>query len=103
MAPSSSSFIPTPLAHADNQGEGHPRGAPLQTYPLLLQKEIAGIGNSSATLFSFALQLPSQSVPDMLYRGEVWRPGWPIHTANILALLKFVDLKSSIWPHVIVL
>ncbi|GFT82658.1 hypothetical protein TNCV_1634321 [Trichonephila clavipes] len=26
MAASSSSFIPTPLAHADNQGEGHPRG-----------------------------------------------------------------------------
>ncbi|GFV70893.1 hypothetical protein TNCV_3040881 [Trichonephila clavipes] len=23
-------FIPTPLAHADNQGEGHQRGTPLQ-------------------------------------------------------------------------
>ncbi|GFX88173.1 hypothetical protein TNCV_159871 [Trichonephila clavipes] len=30
MAASSSSFIPTPLAQADNQGEGHPRGALLQ-------------------------------------------------------------------------
>ncbi|GFY00289.1 hypothetical protein TNCV_4710911 [Trichonephila clavipes] len=30
MTAPSSSFIPTPLAHADNQGEGHPRGAPLQ-------------------------------------------------------------------------
>ncbi|GFU65980.1 hypothetical protein TNCV_3458441 [Trichonephila clavipes] len=30
MAASSSSVIPTPLAHADNQGEGHPRGASLQ-------------------------------------------------------------------------
>ncbi|GFU63570.1 hypothetical protein TNCV_4256111 [Trichonephila clavipes] len=29
MAASSSSFIPTPLAHADSQGEGHPRGTPL--------------------------------------------------------------------------
>ncbi|GFT55539.1 hypothetical protein TNCV_3320531 [Trichonephila clavipes] len=26
MATSSSSFIPTPLAHASNQGEGYPRG-----------------------------------------------------------------------------
>ncbi|GFV54276.1 uncharacterized protein TNCV_4365511 [Trichonephila clavipes] len=26
----SSSFIPTPLDHADNLGEGHPRGVPLQ-------------------------------------------------------------------------
>ncbi|GFW67121.1 hypothetical protein TNCV_4031361 [Trichonephila clavipes] len=30
MAASSSSVIPTLLAHADNQGEEHPRGAPLQ-------------------------------------------------------------------------
>ncbi|GFU39103.1 hypothetical protein TNCV_1849991 [Trichonephila clavipes] len=30
MAVSSSSVIPTPLAHFDNQGEGHPRGALLQ-------------------------------------------------------------------------
>ncbi|GFU32966.1 hypothetical protein TNCV_4155531 [Trichonephila clavipes] len=30
MATSSSSVITTPLAHADNQGEGHPRGTPLQ-------------------------------------------------------------------------
>ncbi|GFW00768.1 transposable element Tc1 transposase [Trichonephila clavipes] len=30
MATSSSSFIPTPLAHADNQGEEYPRGASLQ-------------------------------------------------------------------------
>ncbi|GFX01786.1 hypothetical protein TNCV_1021891 [Trichonephila clavipes] len=28
MSASSSSVIPTPLAHADNQGEGHPRGHP---------------------------------------------------------------------------
>ncbi|GFV66838.1 hypothetical protein TNCV_4303991 [Trichonephila clavipes] len=28
MSASSSSVIPTPLAHADNQGEGHPRGRP---------------------------------------------------------------------------
>ncbi|GFX86418.1 endonuclease-reverse transcriptase [Trichonephila clavipes] len=33
MAASSSSFIPTPLAHTDNHGEGHSRGAPLQTGP----------------------------------------------------------------------
>ncbi|GFX26623.1 hypothetical protein TNCV_4536341 [Trichonephila clavipes] len=32
MAASCSSFIPTPLAHADNQGEGHPRGAPFHMY-----------------------------------------------------------------------
>ncbi|GFW72914.1 hypothetical protein TNCV_830382 [Trichonephila clavipes] len=31
MAAPSSSFIPTPLAHADNQGEGHPRGASLHS------------------------------------------------------------------------
>ncbi|GFU68007.1 uncharacterized protein TNCV_2823501 [Trichonephila clavipes] len=31
MASSSSSFIPTPLAHADNQGEGHPREAPFHS------------------------------------------------------------------------
>ncbi|GFV78160.1 hypothetical protein TNCV_1036281 [Trichonephila clavipes] len=30
MIASSSSFIPTPLAYADNQGEGLPRGVPLQ-------------------------------------------------------------------------
>ncbi|GFT83140.1 hypothetical protein TNCV_629601 [Trichonephila clavipes] len=30
MLASSSSFIPTPLAHAVNQGEGHPRVASLQ-------------------------------------------------------------------------
>ncbi|GFX31355.1 hypothetical protein TNCV_2061731 [Trichonephila clavipes] len=29
MATSSSSVIPTPLAHSDNQGEGHPWGSPL--------------------------------------------------------------------------
>ncbi|GFV47245.1 hypothetical protein TNCV_4829011 [Trichonephila clavipes] len=29
MAASSSSFIPTSPAHADNHGEGHPRGTPL--------------------------------------------------------------------------
>ncbi|PRD22866.1 UNVERIFIED_CONTAM: hypothetical protein NCL1_47943 [Trichonephila clavipes] len=28
MAASSSSVIPTPLAHADNQGEGHPKSSP---------------------------------------------------------------------------
>ncbi|GFV82794.1 uncharacterized protein TNCV_4147621 [Trichonephila clavipes] len=28
MAASGSSFIPTPLAHANNLGEGHPRGRP---------------------------------------------------------------------------
>ncbi|GFT89591.1 uncharacterized protein TNCV_1610771 [Trichonephila clavipes] len=28
MTASSSSVVPTPLAHADNQGEGHPRGRP---------------------------------------------------------------------------
>ncbi|GFW23863.1 hypothetical protein TNCV_945481 [Trichonephila clavipes] len=31
MAASSSSVIPTPLAHADNQGEGHPGEALLHT------------------------------------------------------------------------
>ncbi|GFV79583.1 hypothetical protein TNCV_2929671 [Trichonephila clavipes] len=31
MAVSSSSFIPTLLAHADNQGEERPRPAPLQS------------------------------------------------------------------------
>ncbi|GFX86335.1 uncharacterized protein TNCV_2562171 [Trichonephila clavipes] len=31
MAASSSSFIPTSLAHADNLGEGHPREAPLHS------------------------------------------------------------------------
>ncbi|GFV83189.1 hypothetical protein TNCV_1899161 [Trichonephila clavipes] len=36
MAASGSSFIPTPLAHADNQGEGPPRGAPLQSEQLVL-------------------------------------------------------------------
>ncbi|GFY12399.1 hypothetical protein TNCV_1798211 [Trichonephila clavipes] len=30
MAASSSSLIPTPLAHANNRGEGQPRGAQLQ-------------------------------------------------------------------------
>ncbi|GFU78035.1 hypothetical protein TNCV_4855131 [Trichonephila clavipes] len=34
MAAPSSSVIPTPLAHADNQGEGHPRGVPLQSVAL---------------------------------------------------------------------
>ncbi|GFU79684.1 uncharacterized protein TNCV_4036911 [Trichonephila clavipes] len=34
MAASNSSFIPTPLAHADNQGEGHQRGAPLHWRPM---------------------------------------------------------------------
>ncbi|GFX53577.1 uncharacterized protein TNCV_2326921 [Trichonephila clavipes] len=33
MATSGSSFNPTPLAHADNLGEGHSRGAPLQYRP----------------------------------------------------------------------
>ncbi|GFW68363.1 transposable element Tcb2 transposase [Trichonephila clavipes] len=33
MAASSSSFIPTPLAHADTLGEGHPRGTPFQFRP----------------------------------------------------------------------
>ncbi|GFT71801.1 hypothetical protein TNCV_4122981 [Trichonephila clavipes] len=28
MAASSSSVVPTPLAHADNRGEGQPRGRP---------------------------------------------------------------------------
>ncbi|GFX94188.1 hypothetical protein TNCV_4292331 [Trichonephila clavipes] len=31
MATSGSLFIPTPLAHADNLGEGHPNGAPSQS------------------------------------------------------------------------
>ncbi|GFU96803.1 hypothetical protein TNCV_3512501 [Trichonephila clavipes] len=35
MAASNSSFIPAPLAHADNLGEGHPRGAPLQVTRLV--------------------------------------------------------------------
>ncbi|GFW06679.1 hypothetical protein TNCV_3287801 [Trichonephila clavipes] len=35
VAASGSSFIPTPLAHTDNQGEGHPRGPPLQSIRLL--------------------------------------------------------------------
>ncbi|GFT32982.1 uncharacterized protein TNCV_149641 [Trichonephila clavipes] len=33
MAASSSSFIPTPLAHADNQREGPPRETPLHWHP----------------------------------------------------------------------
>ncbi|GFU00693.1 uncharacterized protein TNCV_4818571 [Trichonephila clavipes] len=33
MAASSFSFIPTSLADADNQGEGHPRGAPIHWHP----------------------------------------------------------------------
>ncbi|GFX23600.1 hypothetical protein TNCV_3770731 [Trichonephila clavipes] len=32
MATSGSSFNPTPLAHADNLEEGHPRGSPLQPH-----------------------------------------------------------------------
>ncbi|GFW39720.1 hypothetical protein TNCV_3188911 [Trichonephila clavipes] len=32
MAASSSSFVPTPLAHADNQGSGQPRRVPLHIY-----------------------------------------------------------------------
>ncbi|GFV22468.1 hypothetical protein TNCV_2839241 [Trichonephila clavipes] len=32
MAASSSSVILTPLAHADNQGEGHLKDAPLQSF-----------------------------------------------------------------------
>ncbi|GFW40313.1 hypothetical protein TNCV_1018711 [Trichonephila clavipes] len=32
MAASGSSFIPTPLTHADNLGEGHPREAPLHHF-----------------------------------------------------------------------
>ncbi|GFY11491.1 uncharacterized protein TNCV_3183291 [Trichonephila clavipes] len=43
MTAFSSSFILTPLAHADNQGEGHPRGAPLQPsskgYVVLLMRQ----------------------------------------------------------------
>ncbi|GFV73740.1 uncharacterized protein TNCV_3548891 [Trichonephila clavipes] len=41
METSSSSFIPTPLAHADNLGEGQPRGASLQ------------FGAQKRTLYSF--------------------------------------------------
>ncbi|GFV39926.1 uncharacterized protein TNCV_1808381 [Trichonephila clavipes] len=37
-AASSSSVIPTPLAHADNQGEGHPRVAPLQGVAKQIQR-----------------------------------------------------------------
>ncbi|GFX23315.1 uncharacterized protein TNCV_4936301 [Trichonephila clavipes] len=33
MATSSSSFIPTHLAHGDNQGEVHPRETPIQWHP----------------------------------------------------------------------
>ncbi|GFW22224.1 hypothetical protein TNCV_1429781 [Trichonephila clavipes] len=32
MTASCSSFIPTPLPHADTLGEGYPRGAPLQIF-----------------------------------------------------------------------
>ncbi|GFT98786.1 uncharacterized protein TNCV_3792271 [Trichonephila clavipes] len=50
-AASSSSFIPTPLAHADNQGEGHPRGgAPLHWRPTkfnLYDPEVRGANGFS--------------------------------------------------------
>ncbi|GFW78811.1 uncharacterized protein TNCV_4262311 [Trichonephila clavipes] len=41
-----SSFIPTPLPPADNQGEGHPRGEPLQWRPTkfkLYNPEVRGM------------------------------------------------------------
>ncbi|GFT53943.1 uncharacterized protein TNCV_418481 [Trichonephila clavipes] len=50
MAASSSSFIPTPLAQADNLGEGHPRGAPLQRRPTkfnLYNPEVRGANGFS--------------------------------------------------------
>ncbi|PRD22095.1 UNVERIFIED_CONTAM: hypothetical protein NCL1_50035 [Trichonephila clavipes] len=50
MAASSSSCIPTPLAHADDQGEGHPRGASLQWRPTkfnLYNPEVRGANGFS--------------------------------------------------------
>ncbi|GFW92098.1 hypothetical protein TNCV_2153771 [Trichonephila clavipes] len=37
---SSSSFIPVPLAHADNQGEGHQRGAVTNFQPIAIALRI---------------------------------------------------------------
>ncbi|GFX00446.1 transposable element Tc3 transposase [Trichonephila clavipes] len=45
MAASSSYVIPTPLSHADNQGEEHPRGKPLQSFLDALRRR-----NSRATI-----------------------------------------------------
>ncbi|GFU64000.1 hypothetical protein TNCV_245781 [Trichonephila clavipes] len=41
MAASGSSFNPTPLAHADNLGKGHPRGSPLQDLGRLDDKKVS--------------------------------------------------------------
>ncbi|GFY08167.1 uncharacterized protein TNCV_1355801 [Trichonephila clavipes] len=49
MATSSSSFLPTPLTHA-NLGEGHPKGAPLQRRPTkfnLYKPEVRGANGFS--------------------------------------------------------
>ncbi|GFX01125.1 hypothetical protein TNCV_4580911 [Trichonephila clavipes] len=40
MAASSSSFIPTPLAHSDTLEEGHPRGASLHDLVELVRQSI---------------------------------------------------------------
>ncbi|GFS72100.1 uncharacterized protein TNCV_3903931 [Trichonephila clavipes] len=53
MAASSSSFIPTPLAHADNLGEGYPRGPRLQRRPTkfnLYNPEVRGVNGFSVLL-----------------------------------------------------
>ncbi|GFS71661.1 hypothetical protein TNCV_4270551 [Trichonephila clavipes] len=65
---------------------------------------IVAIGPTpSATLFLFpgwfsegiaSCNCPPQSFSDMLYRVEVWRSGWSIHTPNILTFYNFVDQKS---------
>ncbi|GFU93801.1 uncharacterized protein TNCV_1660251 [Trichonephila clavipes] len=50
MAASSSSFIPTPVAHVDNQGEGHPKEASLQWCPIkfiLYNLEVRGANRIS--------------------------------------------------------
>ncbi|GFU58887.1 hypothetical protein TNCV_964871 [Trichonephila clavipes] len=74
MAASSSSLIPTPLTHADNQGEGHPRGVtlqgaarvyvtPLGHLPQLLTDsiELADVSEAFSTLLRKSQMLPKTS------------------------------------------
>ena len=50
-----------------------------------------------------AIAIPGASKIDMFHRVEIWKLYLPIHAANILTFLKFVDQKSSIWSRIIAL
>ncbi|GFX70523.1 uncharacterized protein TNCV_874971 [Trichonephila clavipes] len=101
MAASGSSFNPTPLAHADNLGEGHLRGSPLQWCPTKFNlynpkvRDAVGLGG----LQERRDQKPSDFIYDLLKLHKQLGLGM---SEEALVDRIFVRIKPQVQDYVVV-